>query len=82
MEDTEGKACLVINWSGKKWKGPRTHYDMFGPLEPGLRRFIPNYRINLVSPSEIKASRLGRFRTPLGQVFKFLKYADGPAFPP
>ena len=52
---------VVINWSGKAWTGFRTLHEMFGPVDSSVLAFIPDYRINLISPTEMSEEhRFGR----------------------
>ncbi len=66
---------LVINWSGKEWTGFRTLHEMFGHVDPAILPFIPDYRINLISPFEISDEDLKSFSTSLRQVFSFIKHS-------
>ena len=66
---------VVINWSGKAWTGFRTLHEMFGPVDSSVLAFIPDYRINLISPTEMSEEELMLFSTSLRQVFSFIRHS-------
>ena len=40
-----------------------------------LLAYIPDYKLNLISPADINDDELGAFRTELGTVLEFIKYS-------
>ncbi len=49
---------LVIHFGEKKWDGPLDLHSMLDlpdtPEINGLKKYVPNYRLNLISPSRLK----------------------------
>lgn len=67
---------LVFYYDVKKWDGAVDLYDMFKlddelKEEEVLRKYIPNYRINLIDAGNVE--HIERFRTDLQQVFGMLQ---------
>lgn len=67
---------LIFYYDVKKWDGAVELYDMFRltdelKKEEVLRKYIPNYRINLIDAANIE--HLDRFHTDLQQVLGMLK---------
>ena len=44
----------TLFFSPERWTGPRTLYDMFGYVDPRLKRFLPNYSANIIVPAELE----------------------------
>ncbi len=65
---------LVINWSEKRWDGPRRLSDMFAETDPRIMKFVNDYELKLIDPHEIED--FGKFHTMLGDVLEFIKYQN------
>ena len=65
---------LTLHFASDPWTAPRDLHGMLAADESILRH-IPNYRIHLVTPSEIPDGDFARFRTELGVALKYIKYA-------
>lgn len=68
---------LVFYYDEKEWDGAEDLYGLMGLSRmtkryPQLKKYIPNYHINLVNAGDI--GHLERFRTDLQEVFGMLKY--------
>ncbi|MGN0379590.1 MAG: transposase [Butyrivibrio sp.] len=57
-----------------RWDGARHLHEMFGDIGEGLKKYIPDYFINLVSPYEIED--FSKFKTTLGEVLEVIKYSQ------
>ena len=64
---------ITVYLGTKEWDGPRRLSDMFGEVDEELLPFIPDYRINLLAPREIKD--FTGFRTSIRQLFEVLQNA-------
>jgi len=62
---------LMIYWSDKEWDGKLSLHEIIDFPDEKLKSFIPDYRVNLLSPSRI--DDFAKFRTELGEVFEFIK---------
>ncbi len=65
---------LVINWSNKRWDGPRKLSDMFVVTDPKIHAFVNDYDLNLLDPHDI--IDFDKFSTMLGDVLEFIKYQN------
>lgn len=66
---------LVLYWSGGEWDGPTSIYETLDTDDNELLRLIPNYRINLISPSSIRESDFAKFKTTLAEVLQYIKHS-------
>lgn len=65
---------LVINFSGNAWDAPTSLHEMLAVKNKKLLQFVPDYRINLLSPEKIADPDFDKFRTGLGAVMQFIKH--------
>ena len=66
---------LFVSFSPEEWDGPRSLWEMMEIGDKKLRSRLPDYRINLVSPTEIGKEEFGQFHSSLGDVLEFIKYS-------
>lgn len=59
---------------GRDWKNRHSNKKMFSLKNEKLLSFIPNYRINLISPNEISDEEFEKFKTGLGSAMQFIKH--------
>jgi hypothetical protein len=63
---------LTIYWGADKWDAPRSLHEMFREEDrEEFGRFVPDYKLNLIVPSEIED--FGKFSTELGGVLEVIK---------
>ena len=67
---------LVIYFQPTPWDGPITLSQMFREYPPQIRKYMADYRINLIEPAALTEEELGQFHTELGMILKFLKRAN------
>lgn len=66
---------LVIHFGPEEWDAPMGLHDMMKIEDPELLSYIPDYRINLISPYSILDISLDQFHTSLREVLLFIKYS-------
>ena len=66
---------LVLYFGPDKWDGPVGIHDMMDIREPALLPYIPDYRINLISPHSITDTEMEHFHSSLREVLLFIKYS-------
>lgn len=49
---------------------------MLNVQDPEILSFVPNYRINLISPASLKDEEIEKFHTSLREVLKYIKYSE------
>ncbi len=68
---------LTVYWGDDEWDAPRSLHDMLAPDTLPLRRYIQDYKLNLIAPCEI--TDFEKFKTSLGMVLEVIKYASDEA---
>ena len=70
---------IVVNFSDKKWDAPVSLHEMFNMDYPErnevIKEMIPDYRIQLIDPHQMKDEDYDRMKTELGTVMKFISNA-------
>ena len=66
---------LVILFNPELWDAPMSIYEMFSVKDPRILSFVPDYRINLIAPAQIKEDDMGKFRSSLREVLLYIKYS-------
>jgi hypothetical protein len=64
----------VVHLGDKPWDGPRSLLDMLDLPDGRLRRFLNDYRLNLISPAEMDEGEFDKFGTDLGDALRFCKH--------
>ena len=67
---------LVLCLDSSEWDGPMSLHEMLDISDESLLRFIPDYRINLISPYTLTDEDFDKFTTELKNVLKVAKYKD------
>ena len=65
---------LCICFDKKEWDAPRSLYDMFGNVDPRIKAYVDDYRLNLITPNEI--SDFKKFTSGLGFLLEFIHNSD------
>ena len=66
---------VVVYFGSDTWKAPRSLHEMLSVQDPEILSMVPDYRINLFSPAEIKDEELNKLQSNLREVMLFIKYA-------
>ena len=61
-------------WNLGSWDGARSLHEMLSVKDKALLRYVPDYKLNLVVPGEIKDFE--KFHSELGPLLEFISYAD------
>lgn len=69
---------LVIYFGTSEWDAPRSLKEMFTDVSEQILQFVPDYKVNLIVPKEIKD--FSKFHTDLGKVMKYIAVADQKEF--
>ena len=65
----------VVYFGPDTWKAPRSLHEMLSIQDPEILSMVPDYRINLFSPAEIKDEELDKLQSNLKEVMLFIKYS-------
>ena len=66
---------VVVYFGSDTWDAPRSLHEMLSVQNPDILSMVPDYRINLFSPAEIKDEELDKLQSSLREVMLFIKYA-------
>ncbi|MBQ6342579.1 MAG: Rpn family recombination-promoting nuclease/putative transposase [Anaerolineaceae bacterium] len=66
---------LVIYFGNKMWDGPLSIHDMFESSNETLRKFVPDYNINLICPAAMSDEDFENLHSGLRDVLKYIKYS-------
>ena len=66
---------LVIFFSSEKWDAPVRLHEMFAMSNEKILEYIPDYKINLITPEKLSEAQLDQFHTSLREVLLFIKYS-------
>ena len=64
----------VVHLGDEPWDGPRSLLEMLDVPDVRLRRFLNDYRLNLISPAEMEEEEFDKFGTDLGDALRFCKH--------
>lgn len=64
----------VVYLGGEPWDGPQSLYEMLDIKNEDLKKFIPNYWINLISPADMDEEEFDKFHTGLGFAMRVIKH--------
>lgn len=66
---------LVVHFGADAWDGARSLHEMMDIRDEKLRRFIPDYKIQLIDPAGLSAEDLNKLSTSLREVMGYIKYS-------
>ena len=66
---------LTVYLDAAEWDAPRSLHEMLLVEDDRLLPFIPDYKLNLITPAEIDDTDFTKFHTELSPVLKYLKYS-------
>ncbi len=67
---------LVIYWSPEPWDGPMSIHEMYKCQDDKILEFVPDYKINLISPATLQNEDLNKFHSPIKKVLSFIKCSN------
>lgn len=67
---------LTLCLSAEPWDAPTSIHEMFSVTDKRLLKFVPDYKLNLLTPAQITEEDFGKFRTGLGAVMQFAKHRN------
>lgn len=64
----------VVYLGDTTWDGPRSLHDMLDFKNDELRRFVPDYHLNLISPADMSDDEFSKFHTDFGFAMEVIKH--------
>ncbi|MGN0355164.1 MAG: Rpn family recombination-promoting nuclease/putative transposase [Muricoprocola sp.] len=69
---------LVIHFGAKQWDGPLSLKEMMATTDEKILSYVPDYKVNLIDPSQIAKSDMNKFKSSLREVLTYIKLSmDG-----
>lgn len=64
---------LVVYFGQKPWDGPRSIHEMLSTHKPGVLKFVPDYKMNLIAPISMEKSEIDKFTSNFRELATFIK---------
>ena len=64
----------VVYLGDTPWDGPRSLHDMLDFKNDAIKDFVPDYKINLISPADMDDDEFTKFNTDLGFAMNVIKH--------
>ena len=67
---------IVLYWGTEPWDAPLSLREMYpANIKHDLLKYVPDYKVNLVSPATMSDEQLDVFHSDLKEVLKFIKHS-------
>lgn len=66
---------LTIYFGADEWTAPKSIHEMLSIQDERILKFVPDYRINLITPADIADEDFAKFHTELSLALKYIKYS-------
>lgn len=67
---------VVLNICGEYWDGRKSIHELVSVKDGRLLQFVPDYRLNLISPDLMTEQDFEKFHTHLGAALRFIKHQN------
>ena len=65
---------LTVYFGAEKWDGAKSIHEMLSIKNEKLLKFVPDYKLNLITPESIKEEEFEKFKTGLGMAMQYIKH--------
>jgi len=69
----------VVYFGDTPWDGPRSLHDMLDFKNDAIKSFVPDYKLNLISPADMDDEEFAKFSTDLGFAMEVIKHQSSDA---
>ena len=69
----------VVYFGDTPWDGPRSLHDMLDFKNDAIKSFVPDYKLNLISPVDMDDEEFTKFSTDLGFAMEVIKHQSSDA---
>ena len=69
----------VVYFGDTPWDGPRSLHDMLDFKNDAIKSFVPDYKLNLISPADMDDEEFTKFSTDLGFAMEVIKHQSSDA---
>jgi len=67
---------LVVFFNPARWDGPESIHEMLNTKDEELLQYVPDYKIHLLTPYNMKDEDFEKFYTDFGKLLKYIKYSN------
>lgn len=64
----------VVYFGDTPWDGPKSLHDMLDFKNDVIKSYVPNYKLNLISPADMEDEEFTKFSTDLGFAMEVIKH--------
>ena len=65
---------LVIYFGDNRWDGPKSLHEILDFNDNSLKEFVPDYKLNIISPYDMDEEEFEHFNTDFGMALKIIKH--------
>ena len=69
----------VVYFGDTPWDGPRSLHDMLDFKNDAIKSYVPDYKLNIISPADMEDEEFGKFSTDLGFAMEVIKHQSSDA---
>ena len=69
----------VVYFGDTPWDGPRSLHDMLDFRNDAIKSYVPDYKLNLISPADMDDKEFTKFSTDLGFAMEVIKHQSSDA---
>ena len=69
----------VVYFGDTPWDGPKSLHDMLDFKNDAIKSYVPDYKLNLISPADMEDEEFGKFSTDLGFAMEVIKHQSSDA---
>ena len=69
----------VVYFGDTPWDGPKSLHDMLDFRNDAIKGFVPDYKLNLISPADMDDKEFTKFSTDLGFAMEVIKHQSSDA---
>ena len=67
---------LTLYFGTEQWDGAKSIHEMLSVQDEELLKFVPDYKLNLITPESIKEEDFEKFKTGLGAAMQYIKHQN------
>jgi len=69
----------VVYFGDTPWDGPKSLHDMLDFKNDAIKSYVPDYKLNLISPADMEDEEFAKFSTDLGFAMEVIKHQSSDA---
>ena len=69
----------MVYFGDTPWDGPRSLHDMLDFRNDAIKSYVPDYKLNIISPADMEDEEFAKFSTDLGFAMEVIKHQSSDA---